>query len=262
VDDHSAELLTLGRQLYEAERDRRPIDPISEGRPWLGLLEAYAVQQEVVRLRRADGDTIVGWKVGLTSQAMQQQLGVDEPDHGPMLSSYLVQASGSIAADALIAPRIESEIAFRLRSALRGPGVTAADVLAATDGVAPSFEVIDSRVADWRITIVDTIADLASSARVVVGDHFMPASALDLAGLEVSIKRNGELAASGLGSAVLGDPAKAVAWVANTLGRLGVTMEPGHIVIPGSVHAAVPAAAGDHFKASFGSLGDIEVSFT
>ncbi|MEZ0240747.1 MAG: 2-keto-4-pentenoate hydratase, partial [Chloroflexota bacterium] len=160
-----------------------------------------------------------------------------------------------------IAPRGEAEIAFELSLPLRGPGVTAADVLAATRGVRPAIEVIDSRIEAWKIRLPDTIADMASSARVVVGGPLTPVADVDLKAVEVAFERNGEVIARGIGSAVLGDPAEAVAWAANTLGALGVTLEAGHIVMPGAMHASVPAARGDTFRATFDRLGSVEVRF-
>ena len=259
--DHDAELLDLGRSLYDAERARRAVPQISAGRPWLGAAEAYRVQKEVVRRRLADGETIVGWKIGLTSEAMRRQLGVDQPDYGPILSGYLVPPGAEIPTADLIQPRIESEIAFVLRSPLRGPGVTAADVLAATEGVAAALEIIDSRIEAWKLTLPDTIADLASSARVAWSGRLVPATGLDLRTIRVVLRRGAEVVGEGVGSAVLGDPAEAVAWAANTLARFGVTMEAGHLIMPGALHASVPVQPGDAFEAEFDGLGTVAARF-
>ena len=259
--EREAELLDLGRELHEAGRSRRAIPPISSGRPWLGPAEAYRIQQEVVRRRIADGETIVGWKIGLTSEAMRRQLGVDEPDYGPILSGYIVPPGAPIAVSELIQPRIESEIAFVLRSPLRGPGVTAADVLAATEGVAASLEIIDSRIEAWKLTLPDTIADLASSARVAWSGQPVAVDGLDLRAIKVVLERRGEVVGEGVGAAVLGDPAAAVAWAANTLADFGVTMEAGHLIMPGALHASVPAVAGDVFEARFDDLGSVSARF-
>ena len=258
----SAELQELGRQLYEAERSRVPIPQVSAGRPWFGQDEAYQVQQEVVRRRVEAGERIVGWKIGLTSQAMQRQLGVDQPDYAPLLSGFVVPDGGSISTGELIAPRIEAEIGFILRSPLRGPGVTGRDVAAATEGVVAALEIIDSRIEGWKLTLVDTISDLASSARVVSSRRMVPLDGLDLLTLGVVLRRDGEEVGSGMGSAVLGDPLEAMAWAANRLGQLGVTLEPGQLVIPGALHASVPATSGSSFTATFDRLGDVSVSFT
>jgi 2-oxopent-4-enoate hydratase len=247
--------------LLAAERDRVPIPPLTDGWPAISPVDAYAIQERIVAAHMAAGETIVGWKVGLTSKAMQDQLGVDQPDYAPILSGWFPPEGEPIPFDALIAARGEAEIAFELSRPLRGPGVTAADVLAATRGVRPAIEVIDSRIEAWKIRLPDTVADMASTARVVVGEPLTSVADVDLKAVEVAFERNGEVVARGVGSAVLGDPAAAVAWAANTLGALGVTLEAGHIVMPGAMHASVPAARGDTFKATFEGLGSVEVRF-
>ncbi len=259
--DRERELDALAAALAAAAGTRIPIPPISAGRPWLGAAEAYAIQRRIVAPRIAGGDPVVGWKVGLTSEAMRRQLNVDQPDYAALLASMHVEDGATLERAAFIAPRIEAEIAFRLRKPLRGPGVTADDVLDATEEVLPSLELIDSRIADWKITLPDTIADIASSARFIVGRVGRPAGELDLQAMEVTVTRNGEQVGAGIGAAVLGDPALAVAWAANTLGALGETMEAGHVVMPGAVHASVPVAAGDTFTATFAGLGTVTVTF-
>ncbi len=247
--------------LLAAGERRRPIPPLTERWPGLTAEDAYRIQQHVVRARLDAGEAVVGYKVGLTSRAMQELLGVDQPDYGPILSGMVVPDGGAIAASELIQPRVEAEVAFVLGEPLQGPGLTAIDVLAATAGVAAAIEVIDSRIEDWRITLADTIADLASSARVVLAGRLLPVEGTDLRLLGCVLERNGEVVATGAGAAALGNPAQAVAWAANTLGALGVRMEPGHVVMPGALHAAVPAAAGDVFTASFDRLGPVTVRF-
>jgi 2-keto-4-pentenoate hydratase len=258
MDD--TELLALAGALFDAERERRAIPPISAGRPSLGAGEAYRIQQEIVRRRLAAGETVTGWKIGLTSKAMQDQLGVDQPDYGPILSGYMVAEGSAIPIDELIQPRIEAEIAFVLKESLRGPGVTAQDVLRATAGVAPAIEIIDSRIEGWKLTLPDTIADLASSARVAVG-RLVPVDGIDLRLVGVVVERAGEVVGTGAGAAALGDSAAAVAWAANTLGALGVTLEAGHLIMPGALHASVPAKRGDSFQAQFDRLGSVSVRF-
>ena len=259
IDEATA--TALGERLFEAWRTRQPIPPLTAERPDLSPADAYAIQQVVVARRLAAGERIVGWKIGLTSRAMQEQLGVDQPDYGPILTGYLAAEGETIETASLIAPRVEAEIAFRLRAPLRGPGGSVLDVLAATDGVAPAIEVIDSRIEAWRIRLADTIADLASSARVVVGGCLTPVAGLDLRTVGVVLERRGEVVATGAGAAALGHPAAAVAWAANTLGALGVTLEAGSLVMPGALHASVPAVAGDTFRARFDGLGSVTVRF-
>jgi 2-oxopent-4-enoate hydratase len=255
------DLLVAGDALFEAERGRVPIRPLAET---LGAVDpgmAYAIQQRVVARRLAAGESIVGWKLGLTSAAMQAQLGVDQPDYAPLLSGQLLESGATVARSDLIAPRVEAEIAVRLARPLRGPGVTLADVIAATDSVAPAIEVIDSRIAAWKITLADTIADLASCARVVIAAEWIPLGDLDLRLIGVVMERDGEVVATGAGAACLGHPLAAVGWAANTLGALGVTLEPGMPIMPGAVHASVPVTGPSGFRAHFDRLGSVEVRF-
>jgi 2-keto-4-pentenoate hydratase len=261
AQDRRREILELGRILHQAEAERRPVPQVSAGRPWLGQAEAYEVQQEIVRRRMAAGERVLGWKIGLTSQAMQRQLNVDQPDYAPILSRFIVPDGGTISTSELIAPRIEAEIGFVLEAPLRGPGVTAADVVAATAGLVAALEVIDSRIENWRLTLVDTISDLASSARVVASERRVPLEGVDLRALEVVLRRDGEEVGRGVGAAVLGNPLEAMAWAANRLGELGTGFEAGQLVIPGALHASVPVTAGTTFTASFDRLGDVSVRF-
>jgi 2-keto-4-pentenoate hydratase len=251
----------IAEALVAAAARRAPIEPLSDAYPGMTPLDAYAIQERITGQRRASGERLVGWKLGLTSVAMQQQLGVDQPDYAPLLSGHVVEPDGEVAVSELIAPRAEAEIAFILRAPLQGPGVTTADVAEATEAVAAAIEVIDSRIVGWRIKLADTIADMASSARIVVSEQRVPLAGLDLGPLRVRLDRNGEPAAEGLGAAVLGDPLAAVAWAANTLGPLGVTLEAGHVVMPGAMHASIPVAAGDTIRATFDRLGPVGVRF-
>ncbi|MBX3031235.1 MAG: 2-keto-4-pentenoate hydratase [Chloroflexi bacterium] len=257
----TAELDRLADGLRIAERTRIPIDQITAGRPWLTPVDAYAIQERLVRPRLAAGETLEGWKIGLTAKAMQEQLGVDQPDYGAILSGWVVPDGATLALDALIAPRVEAEICFRLARPLRGPGITVDDVLAATAGVSAAIEVIDSRIRDWKLTLVDTIADMASSARIVVAETSVPVEGIDLRAVGVTVLRDGEPVATGVGAACLGDPAAAVAWAANTLGALGVTLEAGHIVMPGALHASVPVTGTSRFEARFEGIGSVTIGF-
>ena len=228
--------------------------------------DGYRVQQAIVRGRLAAGQRIVGWKLGLTSKAMQDQLGVDQPDYGPIFDAMLVPDGQAVAVSELIAPRAEAEICFVLSSPLRGPGVTRDDVLAATDGVIAAIEIIDSRIENWKIALPDTIGDMASSARVATATTKVSIAGFDVrlvgAVLEREADGRTEVVSTGAGAAALGDPVVAVAWAANTLGPLGVTMEAGQIVMTGALHASVPAHAGDVFTARFDRLGAVSVRFS
>jgi 2-oxopent-4-enoate hydratase len=251
----------LSERLWTAARERRAVPPLSAAHPGMDAADAYRVQTGIVQRRIAAGETIVGWKLGLTSKAMQDQLGVDQPDYAPILSGFMAEEDVAIPTAELIQPRAEAEIAFVLRSPLKGPGVTREDVLEATEGVRAAIEIIDSRIEAWKIGLADTISDMASSARVVLGKTLVPLEGIDIRLVGCYLERDGKVLATGAGAAALGDPATAVAWAANTFGELGVTMEPGQFVMTGALHASVPAAAGDVFTAHFDRLGSVTVRF-
>jgi 2-keto-4-pentenoate hydratase len=245
------------RALYDARRDRVPIDPFTDADPGLTMADGYAVQAELTRLLLADGDRTLGYKVGLTSKPMQLMIGVDSPDYGPVLSSTYYRDGDEVPLSRFIQPRIEAEIAFVLGEPLRGPGVTVTDAWRATTGVAAAVEIVDSRFADWRIRLADTVADLASNGAFAISGRLVPLGGLDTRLIGMTLTRNGELVDTGAGAAALGDPLAVVAWLANTLGEVGVGLEPGHLVMTGALHAAVPMAAGDVFRADFDRLGPV-----
>jgi 2-oxopent-4-enoate hydratase len=249
------------RALDRAERTRAPIAPLSETYPALTPAQSYAIQSAWLELLRAEGARLVGHKIGLTSKAMQEQLGVNEPDYGFLLDRMVVASGSSLPASALIQPRIEPEIAFWLAEDVQGPNVTADQILAATAGVSAALELVDSRIVNWRIKLVDTIADNASSARLIVSQQIIPPQGLDLAAEGVTLLRNGEPAGSGTGAAVLGHPAIAAAWLANKLAEFGVRLLKGQVVLPGAMCAAAPVAAGDTYRAIFTTLGEVAISF-
>lgn len=251
----------LALALFQAERQRFPIQPLSETYPSLTPAQAYAIQSALLALKQGAGVQVMGHKIGLTSKAMQQQLGVDQPDYGVLLNTMAVASGSTLAASDFIQARIEPEIAFWLAEDIKGPGVTAEQVLAATRGVSASLELVDSRVANWRITLVDTIADNASSARMIVSEQVVPVAGLDLDQVETVLARNGEPAGRGTGAAVLGHPAAAVAWLADKLAEFDVGLRAGQVVLPGAMCAAVSIAPGDAFEAIFTGLGAVKVSF-
>jgi 2-keto-4-pentenoate hydratase len=217
------------------------------------------VQQELVKLLLAEGDRIVGYKVGLTSKPMQKMIGVDQPDYGPVLGSTVYASGDAVPVSAFIQPRIEAEIAFVLGSGLAGPGVSVLDARRAIAGVVAAVEIVDSRFADWRIKLADTVADLASNGAVAVSSQVVPLEGIDPRLIGMVLTRQGELVDTGAGAAALGDPVRVVAWLANTLGEMGAKLEPGHLVMTGALHAAVPMAAGDVFRADFDRLGPVTV---
>jgi 2-keto-4-pentenoate hydratase len=250
------------RALYEARRTRVPIAPFTDADPTLGMAEGYAIQRELLDMLLADGERVVGRKVGLTSAAMQRMIGVDSPDHGPVLASTVYRDGDALPLDRFIAPKVEAEIVFVMGERLLGPGVGPTDAARAVAGVAASMEIVDSRIADWRIKLADTVADLASNGAVAVSSRVVPLEGLDTRLIGMTLTRNGELVDTGAGAAALGDPLAVVAWLANVLGEHGVALEPGHLVMTGALHAAVPMAAGEVYRAEFDRLGPVSIRVT
>lgn len=244
-----------------AESQCQPIEPITEEYPNLTVNDAYGIQMAGIKMKLSKGNKVIGKKIGLTSLAMQQLLGVHEPDYGHLLDNMLLMEGEPCNRDKLIYPRVEAELAFILKDNLKGPGVTIADVFRATEGIMPAFEIVDSRVRDWKIKLEDTIADNASSARLVLGSRMIPIKNLDLRLIGMVLEKNGEVVNSGAGAAVLGHPAAAVAWLANKLATFNIALEANEIVLSGAITAALDANAGDVFTASFHSLGSINLKF-
>ena len=247
------------RALYDARRTRVPIPPFTDDDPTLGMADGYAIQRELIELLLADGDRIVGHKVGLTSKPMQKMVGVDSPDYGPVLASTIYRDGDTIPAGRFIAPKIEAEIVFVIGERLEGPGVTVTQAHAAIAGAVAAMEIVDSRIADWRIKLADTIADLASNGAMATSSRIVPITDVDTRLVGMTLTRNGELIDTGAGAAALGDPVAVVAWLANVLGGDGVALEPGHLIMTGALHAAVPMTPGDVFRAEFDRLGPITV---
>lgn len=251
----------LGEDLLRAYADG-PVEPPSQTRPELDLDGAYAVQQVQVAQWTADGRRVVGHKVGLTSAAMQRQLGVDQPDYGVLFGDMCFDDGGTVDIGRFLQPRIEPEIAFVLEHDLVGPGVTAAAALRAVAFVLPALEIIDSRVRDWRIGILDTVADNASCGGLVLGSRPTSVHACDLRLVGANLTANGELRGTGAGGAVLGSPLVALVWLANVLGARGVPLRAGDVVLPGSVMSAQPVVAGQSWTAQFATLGSVSLTFT
>jgi 2-keto-4-pentenoate hydratase len=247
------------RALYDARRTRVPIPPFTDDDPTLGMADGYAIQRELIDLLLADGDRIVGHKVGLTSKPMQQMVGVDSPDYGPVLASTIYRDGDTIPVSRFIAPKVEAEIVFVIGERLVGPGVTVTQAHAAIAGAVAAMEIVDSRIADWRIKLADTVADLASNGAMATSSRVVPLTGLDPRLVGMTLTRNGELIDTGAGAAALGDPVAVVAWLANVLGGDGVALEPGHLIMTGALHAAVPMTPGDVFRAEFDRLGPITV---
>ena len=250
-----SKLAIYAKQLHAALRGGHVITPLIEQDPSLTIDDAYAISLDVLARRTAEGEKVIGKKIGVTSKVVQDMLGVDQPDFGFMTDRMLVEGDIDIAAHKLIAPRAEAEIAFVLKSSLKGPGVTEADVLAATEKVVACFEIVDSRIKDWKIAIADTVADNASCGVFVLGDEHNDPASLDLPNLKVVVKKNGEFLSEGFGSAVQGSPLTAVAWLANTLGRYGVTLDAGDVILSGSLVPLADVAAGDEFEMELDGVG-------
>jgi 2-oxopent-4-enoate hydratase len=252
----------LADELWEADRSAKPVAPLTDRHPDLVLEDAYAVQTINIARRTAAGQRVIGRKVGLTSRPMQQMLGVDEPDFGVLTDEMIVEDGDLIDLARLVQPRVEAELAFVMGADLAGPGVTTARALAAIEGALPSVEIVDSRVADWKIKLVDTVADNASSGLLVMGGRMRPVADLDLRLLGVVVSRHGQMIDTGAGAAALGNPARCVAWLANKLGAFGEGLTAGDVVLPGAVHKMVPVAPGDVFRAEFAHLGAVTVRFS
>jgi 2-keto-4-pentenoate hydratase len=248
--------------LARAEADREPVAPLVDAFPDMDVVDAYEVQLLNIRRRVRAGATVLGHKVGLSSLAMQQMMGVDEPDYGHLLSDMEVSSDSPVEAGRYCYPRVEVEVGFVLGATLPGEGCTEEDVLDATEAVAPAIELIDSRIRDWRIGLVDTIADNASSAGFVLGPERVKPRDIDLLGIDAVLRRNDEVVAEGRSDAVLGNPVTAVAWLARKVASFGVRLEAGHVILPGSCTRAIDARPGDDFVAEFAGLGAVTLSFT
>lgn len=249
------------RQLLDAYTSGKPIAPLASTYDDLTLEDAYAIQQLQIHELTSAGRVVKGHKVGLTSAAMQRLLGVDEPDYGHLLDDFFYLEHAPIPLSRFVQPRVEPEVAFVLKRALRGPGVTVHEAIAAVDFVLPALEIVDSRIEDWKIGLFDTIADNASSGAVVLGSTPTALGDVDLRLAGAVMTRNGTVVGTGAGGAVLGSPITSLVWLANTVGGRGVTLEAGHVILPGSVCAMVPVDVGDTFTATFAGLGSVTARF-
>lgn len=250
-----ADLHELARRLTKATADRTAIDQLSDDVPDLDIPTGYAVQ----RILREQAGPLAGWKLGVTSRAKQKQVGVDEPVYGFLTAAYAIDLGAPVRVGELIAPRAEPEIVFNLGRDLAGPSVTASDVLAATASVAVGIEIIDSRYRDYRFTTADVVADNTSAGRYVVGSPVPPAG-IDLRLVGVVLERNGEVVATASGSASLGHPAAAVAWLARSLAAEGEGLRAGEVVLSGALTVAEPITGGDVVVASIDRLGTVELA--
>jgi len=252
----------IADELDLALLSRRVIEPLTDRYPDLTVDDAYAISRRLLERRLSRGERLLGKKIGVTSMSVQAMLGVYQPDFGFLTDAMLVAVGGSVrVSDRLIQPRAEGEIAFRLARELRGPGVSAQDVAGAIDSAMPCVEIVDSRIRDWRIQIVDTVADNASCGLFVLGAPISP-NGLDLAAVGCVMRRNGDVVGRGVGREALGSPLSSVAWLANTLSAYDIALLPGEIVLSGSLVPLEPVSAGDVIHVALGQLGSLEVRFT
>ena len=259
MDDQTR--VDAARLLFEAYETGKPVQPLTSTYENLTLQDAYAIQLRQIEWFLDRGRSVKGHKVGLTSAAMQRLLGVDQPDYGHLLDDFFYLEHEPIPVGRFLQPRIEPEVAFVLKRPLRGPGVTVHEALAAVDFVLPALEIVDSRIEDWRIGLFDTIADNASSGALVLGSTPTPIGDVDLRLTGAVMTQNGKVVGTGAGGAVLGSPVRTLVWLANTVGARGVTLEAGHVVLPGAVCAMVPVSGGDSVTATFAGLGSITARF-
>ncbi len=251
----------IAKRLYEAEKNCIQIEAPTKEYTDFKVEDAYQIQLINVAKRIEQGEKVIGMKVGLTSKGMQNLLKVNEPDYGHLTDKMLLREGEICHFDDLIQPKVEGELAFCLKKTLKGPGVTIADVYNATDWVVPAIEIVDSRVKDWKISLCDTIADNGSSAKLVLGSKMTPISEVDMRLTGMTLEKNGELVNSGTLAEVLGNPAAAVAWLANKLSQFNIDLKEGSIVLAGALTAAEVAERGDIFTINFYGMGSLTVKF-
>ena len=251
-----------GDELYTAMLERTPVRPLTERFSDITIEDAYNISLRMLERRIESGEKIIGKKIGLTSKAVQNMLGVGQPDFGYLTDKMAFsQGEEMPISDRLMQPKAEGEIAFILKKDLMGPGITAADILAATDCVLPCFEVVDSRVENWQIKIQDTVADNASCGLFVLGDRAVDPRKVDLATCGMVVEKNGSIISTGAGAAALGSPVNCVTWLANTLGQFGIPLKAGEVILSGSLVPLEPVKAGDFMSVSIGGIGSASVRF-
>lgn len=249
----------IADKLYEAEKNNEPIEQITKTYEGLSLDDAYDIQLINLDKKLKEGKIITGKKIGLTSKAMQESLGVDSPDFGILYDSMEIK-NNIVKKGEILQPRVEGELAFVLKEDLKD-GATLEDVYEATNYVIPALEIVGSRIKDWKLTLIDTVSDNASCGMYLLSDLKMDPKEVDLKEVEMSLYKNGEKINSGKGSAVLDDPANAVLWLARSLGNYGVTLNKGDVILAGALSAAIPAESGDEFACDYGEFGVLQVVF-
>ena len=256
------QILELGDELYEALVNMTTLAPLTERFPDITIDDAYHISLQMLERRVQAGERVIGKKIGVTSKAVQSMLNVFQPDFGYLTDKMVYSGEMPISKN-LVQPKAEGEVAFRLKHDLIGPGISNADVLAATESVMPCFEVVDSRIENWNIKIQDTVADNASCGLFVVNeDAAVDPRDIDLATCGMVVTKNGSLLSTGAGAAALGSPVNCVAWLANTLGQVGIPLKAGEIILSGSLVPLEPVVPGDEMTVSIGGMGSCSVKFT
>ena len=252
----------LGDTLFRALENRTTIAPLTETHPAITVDDAYRISLRLLENRLAKGEQVIGKKIGVTSQAVMDMLNVHQPDFGFMTDAMRHDGDMPIS-QLLIQPRAEGELAFILKKDLVGPGVTMADVIAATEAIVPCFEVVDSRIHDWKIKIQDTVSDNASCGLFTINESAaINPDGFDLSTCVMTVTKNGKEISRGLGSAAMGNPAICVAWLANTLGEFGIKLNAGDVILSGSLVPLEPVRAGDSMTVSVEGIGACSVNFT
>jgi 2-oxopent-4-enoate/cis-2-oxohex-4-enoate hydratase len=256
------QLNLYGDELYSALRERRTVEPLTAREPQLTIDDAYGISRRMLARRLESGETVVGKKIGVTSKAVQRMLDVHQPDFGWLTDRMRCESGREMPISTeLIQPRAEGELAFLLARDLRGPGITPAAVLAATEHVSPCFEIVDSRIQDWKIRIQDTVADNASSGMFLLGEGRVDPRKVDLVTCGMVVWKNGEVISTGAGAAALGSPLHSVAWLANTLGEYGISLHAGEVILSGSLVPLEPVRAGDEMRLAVGGIGTASIRF-
>jgi len=260
---NNKDIKRYAQELYQALRQCQVIDPLTDRENSISIEDAYAISSALLELRQADGERVVGKKIGVTSAAVQNMLNVHQPDFGYLTDAMVVEEGEPLSlTEKMIQPRAEGEIAFILKDDLEGPGVTASDVLRATDFIVPCFEIVDSRIRDWKIRIQDTVADNASCGYFLMGQDAVDPKHIDLSTCGMVMELNGRVVSTGAGAAALGSsPVSCVVWLANMLGSLGTPLKSGEIILSGSLVPLQPVKPGDYMSVNIGGIGRTAVRF-
>lgn len=256
------QIIKCGDELYDAMVQRKTLPPFTKRFDDITIDDAYEISLHMIKRRLDSGEKIIGKKIGVTSKAVQDILDVHQPDFGFLTDSMsFIEGQEMPISNRLIQPKAEGELAFVLKKDILGPGITNEDVLSATDYVVPCFEVVDSRIENWDIKIEDTVADNASCGLFVLGNHGIDPNKIDLSKCIMVVEKNGVKISTGVGSAAMGDPVNCVTWLANTLGKYGISLKAGEIILSGSLVPLEPVKAGDHMRVSVAGIGSASVSF-